>query len=71
MDGGDLNLADSGESAAQGNGENPTIEDELVRFFWPGCIMHRGESLRIHGEASDGLQRRRGSTAGARVSVTC
>jgi hypothetical protein len=33
MDGGDLNLADSGESTAEGNGENPPIEDELVRFF--------------------------------------
>jgi hypothetical protein len=30
MDGGDLNLADSVESTAEGNGENPPIEDELV-----------------------------------------
>jgi hypothetical protein len=33
MDGGNLNLADSGEFAAKGNGKNPPIEDKLVRFL--------------------------------------
>jgi hypothetical protein len=44
------------------------VEDELVQFFWPRCIMHRGGALRVHSDASDGLHRWRGSTAGARVS---
>jgi hypothetical protein len=35
------------------------VEDELVRFFWPGCIMHRGGALRVHSDASGGLHRRR------------
>jgi hypothetical protein len=33
MDEGDLNLTNSCEFAAKGNGENSPIEDELVRFF--------------------------------------
>jgi hypothetical protein len=53
--GGDLNLADSGEFAAGGNGENPPIEDELVRFLWPGCVPRRAGALELNGVASDGL----------------
>jgi hypothetical protein len=69
MAGGYLNLADSGGFAIKGNSENPPIEDELVRFFWPGCIKHRGGALGVLRDASGGLHRWRGSTTGARVSV--
>jgi hypothetical protein len=42
----------------RGTVKNPPIEDELVWFFWPGCITHRGEALGVHGDASGGLHRR-------------
>jgi hypothetical protein len=43
------------------------MEDELIPFLWPRCITRRGEALETHGEASDGLLRRRQNLTTARV----
>jgi hypothetical protein len=53
--GGDLNLADSGELAAQGNGKNPLIATFPLRFNPPGDPRHRSGAPGLNGEASDDL----------------
>jgi hypothetical protein len=68
-DGGDLNLADSGEFAAKGNGKNPLIETFPPRFNPPGDPRCRSGAPGLDGEASGDLKRRRWTSAEARVSV--
>jgi hypothetical protein len=53
---------------AKGNGSPPLIDDDWVRFLWPGCTNHLGRALGQHVEASDELNQRGKDMTGARFS---